>query len=360
MSKVGDALVSGRIGYEAACLVARVATFDTVTAWVERAERRTFKHLREEVGLMEMFARVEGDAGNIWPPTDDEMEEAFGLERAVLEAALTGKVAAAATVDEDEEEGGDDPSQMSGGSSSPSPQDLAIAADIEEDMQRQILGDDEPAEETSQMSGDLIPASVWEDIERDLQRRLVQGETDGEAAKPPSGGFERWRQDKPEPKTDADSSLRIRPRPGAGKVTLRLRVSDDLYWFWLALEEAHARSGVPGPFLAYLCLTVWQSWLGAVTDKLPAYYEIYLRDRFRCSCPVCSRRDVHPHHLKLRSRGGGDEEENLCSPCTFCHLFGIHEGRIKAEPPASAIRWTFGTDPTRPVLVVEGRDKLVA
>ncbi len=45
---LADALERGELGYEAARLVAEVATSDTVEAWVTRASERTLRHLREE------------------------------------------------------------------------------------------------------------------------------------------------------------------------------------------------------------------------------------------------------------------------------------------------------------------------
>jgi 5-methylcytosine-specific restriction endonuclease McrA len=64
---------------------------------------------------------------------------------------------------------------------------------------------------------------------------------------------------------------------------------------------------------------------------------------------------VTPHHLVFRSKGGGDELENLVSLCTWCHLFGVHAGLIRAEPPASNVRWELGREA---ILVVEGRTKV--
>lgn len=48
-----DAIQQGHIGFEAAQLLARIATPDTEQAWVDRATRRTFKHLREEIQALE-------------------------------------------------------------------------------------------------------------------------------------------------------------------------------------------------------------------------------------------------------------------------------------------------------------------
>ncbi len=81
------ALEAGVLGYEATLLVGRVATPDTVDAWVVRAKRRTLKHLREEVAVVELRARL-GDDGPFLPPEDAELEDAAALERAALSGEL--------------------------------------------------------------------------------------------------------------------------------------------------------------------------------------------------------------------------------------------------------------------------------
>jgi hypothetical protein len=86
-----------------------------------------------------------------------------------------------------------------------------------------------------------------------------------------------------------------------------------------------------------------------------AFEYAYLRDGHCCQSPLCRRRDKTPHHLIFRSRGGGDEPENVITLCVWCHLFGLHQGLIKALPPASAVHWEFGRDP---ILIVEGRKKI--
>jgi hypothetical protein len=65
---------------------------------------------------------------------------------------------------------------------------------------------------------------------------------------------------------------------------------------------------------------------------------------------------VTPHHLTFRSAGGGEEDENLASLCTWCHLFGVHGGAIRARGPASCIEWELGTP--EPCLRVRGRERL--
>jgi HNH endonuclease len=151
-----------------------------------------------------------------------------------------------------------------------------------------------------------------------------------------------------------------------GRATLRWSVTERTYRFWRALERAFMRVRTrvcrePASFLRFLCENFCRTWLpalrnGCLTEsgELPEYFHVYRRDAFRCSSPVCRRRDVTPHHLVFRSHGGGDEDENVASLCSWCHLCGVHEGRIGAEPPASRIRWRIGRNGT---LRVDGRTR---
>ncbi|MFW6066909.1 MAG: hypothetical protein ACOC97_01115 [Myxococcota bacterium] len=82
------ALEDGVIGTEAAALVARVATQASVAAWLERATRRTVKHLKEEVRFVEMVANLTGDAP-AGPPTEAQMARMHEVERGVLIGVLT-------------------------------------------------------------------------------------------------------------------------------------------------------------------------------------------------------------------------------------------------------------------------------
>jgi hypothetical protein len=152
-----------------------------------------------------------------------------------------------------------------------------------------------------------------------------------------------------------------------GRVRLRWVVSEATHRFWRGLERVFIRVNarvcrVPASFLRFLCENFCRIWLPALrrellteTGEQPEYFRVYRRDVFRCASPVCTRRDVTPHHLEFRSHGGGDEDENVASLCVFCHLRGIHEGRIAADPPASRIRWRIGRTET---LRVEGRTRV--
>src|SRR5688572_21272485 len=116
-------------------------------------------------------------------------------------------------------------------------------------------------------------------------------------------------------------------------------------------SERHQLAEVPVP--------VDLECLAAPSGREVAYGHIYVRDRYRCSSPVCNRRDVTPHHLQFRSAGGSDDDDNVAAVCTWCHLFGVHGGRIRAEGTAERIHWELGAV-DRPCLVVDGRERRAA
>jgi hypothetical protein len=135
-------------------------------------------------------------------------------------------------------------------------------------------------------------------------------------------------------------------------VTLRLRVRAETRAFYRWLERLYLRyRPVQVPFIRFLCRALIETWKGSLGSDV-AYASVYARDRYRCRSPVCSRADVTPHHLKFRSAGGDDTDENVASLCVWCHLDGIHGGRLSATPPASSIRWRIGREPHTQV---EGR-----
>jgi hypothetical protein len=101
---VVDALQQGRIGFEAAQLIARIATDDTERAWVDRAARRTFKHLREEVQAVEMATRFAGQT-DLSPPSEARIQQMQALERAILSGELLRSVARSGLPGRDEHNG---------------------------------------------------------------------------------------------------------------------------------------------------------------------------------------------------------------------------------------------------------------
>jgi hypothetical protein len=136
-----------------------------------------------------------------------------------------------------------------------------------------------------------------------------------------------------------------------GRVAVRMWMSADLKALFFAVERAWRVAGRPyGDFLRFLCVAFWKAWEHTFETDV-AYAHIYSRDEWQCASPTCTRRDVTPHHLKFRSQDGGEEEENVVTLCSWCHLQGIHTwGSIKARGPATEMLWRT------PVLEVHGRE----
>lgn len=143
-----------------------------------------------------------------------------------------------------------------------------------------------------------------------------------------------------------------------GRARLRLHVRESTALLYRDVSRAFVCQHPSRPLVRSLCQHFLAVWGPVVARKhRHKYGHIYKRDGYVCTSPVCDRRDVTPHHLKFRSRGGGDEPENLTSLCVWCHLEGVHGGRIRAEPRPDGIHWTIGR--VAPIRVVD-RDKLTS
>ena len=105
--------------------------------------------------------------------------------------------------------------------------------------------------------------------------------------------------------------------------------------------------------LERMLLHVLQEWRQAGRHRDP----VFERHGWRCAVPACSSmRELHDHHLRFRSRGGGNEIENRAPVCLAHHQYGIHQGRVRAAGKApGAILWELGTgDGREPFLVLRG------
>jgi len=140
----------------------------------------------------------------------------------------------------------------------------------------------------------------------------------------------------------------------AGMVPLRMRLRSETVGFWRDISRLFEASGEDGSFVDFLIRAFWSVWLRRDPERV-AYQDVYERDRLRCASPVCSNRDLTPHHLKFRGHGGGEERSNLAGLCVTCHLEVLHLGRMTAAPPAHDIHWTLGRDG---FLTVHGRELL--
>jgi 5-methylcytosine-specific restriction endonuclease McrA len=146
---------------------------------------------------------------------------------------------------------------------------------------------------------------------------------------------------------------RLRSR---GRIAMRLRVSRENRAVWRALERTYARyRPVPMTFSRYLCYAVLETWAQAMPPV--AYGHVYERDGFACTNPVCTccgLATLTPHHLRFRSHGGSDDDDNITSLCPWCHLDGVHGSRISVVGPANEPTWRIGRVPHT---IVQGRTR---
>ncbi len=110
-----------------------------------------------------------------------------------------------------------------------------------------------------------------------------------------------------------------------------------------------------------------QDWL--LTERLhfkvTENYAILKRDHFQCQSPGCRcRRNLQVHHIKWRSKGGGDEESNRITLCKACHKHILHDLmalKIEGTAPYN-LTFTFGphsSDSDGPFLIYhKGRKKV--
>jgi hypothetical protein len=87
MPTLTEALGSAKIGVEAALQLVRIVTVRTEQAWVQRAQRRTVKHLRKEVAAALVAVRHSGET-DCPPPEEAELEAFAELESAVLSGRI--------------------------------------------------------------------------------------------------------------------------------------------------------------------------------------------------------------------------------------------------------------------------------
>ena len=227
---VKEALRSGRVGHAAAMAISTVATAGSAEAWVDRARRRTVKHLREDVNAARMLNQST-------PPTDEQVRQVQAIET-----------------------------------------------------------------------------------------RILQG--DHSAMEEPKG------------QTSAGAPIR-----------LNLRVSRDISRALRCFERVMGPR-LDGSTMRFLCNKFWDAWKH-MCNHHEKWSHIYARDRYECTSPVCSRHDMTPHHLLFRSKGGTDDPFNMAGDCLWCHLEGIHGGRITVTGTADDMTWTIGR---KHPLRVEGRE----
>ena len=370
---VRAALEAGAISFDAAQQIARVATEQTEPLWVERAKCRTAKHLREEVELAEMVARRAGQGGCL-PPSEEQMNAYFGVERAIASGQAFAEAAQTLKAGQMGEVSAVEHRQMSEGQGA----SAAVGSQLPRPLAGQPSGPEPVAHEPSAKEQPRSPSRLrgWHSslVASAALLRAHLGlsggasgparalgepaagvggrQMSGEIGAGPAGAFDELAQGL----IDRPMSEAGRSQAKLGRVTLRLRMRRSTARFWREVERDALRWLPRGMcFAEFVCVAVWSAWHHLLDPKV-AYAGIYARDRHRCVCPVCSRRDVTPHHVVFRSRGGSDSTENVVALCTECHLALLHQHRIQLERVDGQLRWAIGTNAS---LVVAGR-QLVA
>jgi hypothetical protein len=353
LPQVAEALGTAQLGVEAALQVVRIATPLSQRAWVQRARQRTIKHLREDVAAALTAVRLSGTL-NCPPPEGEEIDRFCELERAVVSGTVCrGAAGSPSAVPVD----GAPPAEMSNGvSSAPGSSAPGSSAPGSSAPGSSAPGSSAAAPRTARGEGAVDravdgaatadPRYAWRAMLQSLSQWLERGLESVQMSAAPAAEA-------------ATAPAASRSIATAGRVRLRLRLTRSTYTWWRGLE-AQARRRLPRgmSWLKFLCLSLWRGWQHLLGTDV-AYGQIYLRDRYRCTSPVCSRQDVTPHHLKFRSAGGGDEDDNVAAVCTWCHLCGIHGGSIRAAGTAGNIHWELGA-PNDPCLVVDGRERRAA
>ena len=71
---------------------------------------------------------------------------------------------------------------------------------------------------------------------------------------------------------------------------------------------------------------------------------IFERDGWRCTFPGCtSYRHLEVHHIRFRSAGGSDRDDNLTVLCRFHHQRGVHDRIVTVRGQApDRLRYTLG------------------
>ena len=202
LPRVAAALAAARIGVEAALQLVRIATPNTAAAWIERASRRTIKHLREEVAAALVAVRLAG-AIDCPPPDHPEMAAFQALEQSIV----SGRFGEARHVDD--------------GRGEPVSSSLAVGA------ARPLV---EPAS-TARGAWCIMLASLASWLAGACQMPAAPRRPD----------------------ISRVCSL-------AGRVTLRLRMTRDTCAWWRGLE-AQTRRWLPRgmSWLRFLCLSLWHS-----------------------------------------------------------------------------------------------------
>ncbi|BDG03769.1 hypothetical protein AMOR_27650 [Anaeromyxobacter oryzae] len=127
----------------------------------------------------------------------------------------------------------------------------------------------------------------------------------------------------------------------AGELTVRVppRVARVLDAAFRAARSAAGHWLTPEECVLLLAEHFVATWEDVLRTRSTLHRMVLARDRGWCQVPGCSRAAAHVHHVWYRSRGGGDDGENLVSVCAAHHLHAIHGGfiRVRGRAPVGLV-----------------------
>jgi hypothetical protein len=127
------------------------------------------------------------------------------------------------------------------------------------------------------------------------------------------------------------------------------------------IERETGRLPTAGAALGVMLDHALSSW-GVLDEKVAARHRVFARDGWRCATPGCtSLQNLHDHHIRFRSAGGGHELDNRITLCAFHHLRGVHAGLLRCVGRApDGLRWELGIRPgVTPLLAYRSGDILL-
>jgi hypothetical protein len=348
--EVAQALNQGAIGFVAASMIARVATQLTAAAWVMRAQERTVKHLREDVEVAELLARLRAGKGPIEPPDEAAIASFFALRAKLVSGEFAGAslptracvgvgseacVVRLAKTSWPEQIGG---ASHAGGAAWPSSARSAEASGGSAGAPKlaPVQWDAAVDNCTPQPRGHTAHAGCCASLQTDARQRRIPSElgrqeTSGTAhnathpvhAPAKRAGVANRPVTVNGQTSDIEAAvLRVlaefeKPRhhtagtamgigPGVGRVQREFWVTDDTYRFWHQFRRLfELQTGRTASFVRFLCRSFLQEW-APVLARQYQWKDTYDRDGYECASPVCTRRDCTCHHLipALRRKWG--------------------------------------------------------
>jgi len=289
---VREAYEAGRIGLEAASLIARSIGRETVgeqteRAWVERAERATLKRLRDESRALQLRRLDSAGQARPEPMTDEDWYASLGQQPGQIRDRV-GKLGLQAAADNRHL--------------------VCVSLRLPGDLAADFMA----AIEASRAS--LAWAVAQDSAGSDSVVDPVVGRTVGANN---------------ECDADSDSSTAGIARRLARLFSRKTGHVPDWVGLFAMLEDF---------------VLTWDDPTGMpkrVADK------IYSRDGWRCTAPGCtSRSNLESHHLEYRSRGGDlKDPSNQTTQCGFHHRQGEHGkyASVRGVAPLG-LEWSLGQD----------------